>query len=200
VFEPLELDGYNYMDGGMVDSVPLRFAKTLQPDLILAVDLTFKGTYKAPNYQQRVLSTMYRTFEIVEQVLVEQALHMHVDHRVALMQPKVGHLHRFDFSQVPSVIQAGEEEALRVLTSHAATRNLVTEEVVEGLSCPVSPGDTEATSAIYLLESLAGFACTIMRSPATKVSLDQPRRPIAVVEPCSISQVMSSPTAERAWI
>lgn len=49
VFEPYEWRENNYMDGGIVDSVPLRFAKTLRPELIIAVDLTVKGTYKAPN-------------------------------------------------------------------------------------------------------------------------------------------------------
>ena len=141
VFEPLEWQGHHYMDGGIVDTVPLRFAKTLQPDLIIAVDLTVKAAYKTPNYKERVVSTMLRAFEIVEDVVVEQALHMHVDHRVVLIQPKVGHLHRFDFSQVPEVIEAGEREALRALTSHAATRELCTSEVVEGLACPANPGD-----------------------------------------------------------
>lgn len=141
VFEPLEREGFHYMDGGIVDSVPLRFAKTLDPDLIIAVDLSVKSTYKTPNYRQRVLSTLYRSFEIVEEVLVEQALHMHVDNRVTLIQPKVGHLHRFDFTQVHDVIEAGEEEALRVLTSHAATRSLVTKELIDGLHCPVHPHD-----------------------------------------------------------
>jgi NTE family protein len=141
IFEPLEWKGSNYMDGGIVDSVPLRFAKTLKPELIIAVDLTIKSAYKTPNYKQRVLQTLYRSFEIVEEVLVEQSLHMHVDHTVALIQPKVGHLHRFDFAQVGEVVNAGEEEALRVLTSHAATRDLVSDEVIEGLSCPVTPHD-----------------------------------------------------------
>ncbi len=141
VFEPLEWNGGHYVDGGIVDAVPLRFARTLDPDLIIAVDLTVKSTHKTPNYKERVLSTLFRAFEIVEEVIVEQALHMQVDHRVALIQPKVGHLHRFDFSDVPEVIQAGREEALRVLTSHAATRGLVTEEPIEGLTCPISPVD-----------------------------------------------------------
>ena len=35
----------------------------------------------------------------------------------------------------------GEEEALKVLTSHAATRGLVPERLIEGLSCPVQPRD-----------------------------------------------------------
>jgi NTE family protein len=141
VFEPLEWEGNNYVDGGIVDSVPLRFAKTLDADLIIAVDLTVKSTFKTPDYQRRVLPTLFRMFEIVEEVLVEQSLHMHVDHRVALIQPKVGHLHRFDFSQVGAVIQAGEEEALNVLTAHTSTRGLVSDEIKDGLTCPVMPKD-----------------------------------------------------------
>ena len=141
IFEPLERGGYSYMDGGMVDSLPLRFAKTLNPDLVIAVDLTVKAAHKTPDYKNRVLHTLYRTFEIVEEVLTEQSLHMHVDYRVALIQPKVAHLHRFDFQDVRDVVKRGEEEALRVLTSHAATRELVQPSIVEGLACPVAPRD-----------------------------------------------------------
>ena len=141
IFEPFEHDGYHYMDGGIVDPLPIRFAKTLRPDLIIAVDLTTKATFKAPNYKDRVVSTLYRSFEIAEEVIVEQLLHMHADRRCVLVQPKVAHLARFDFNQVSDVIQLGEEEALRVLTSHAATRNLVEVAPEDGLSCPVTPRD-----------------------------------------------------------
>lgn len=142
VFEPLLHEGYHYMDGGIVDAVPLRFAKTLHPDLTVAVDLSVKATFKTPNYKSRVLSTLYRAFEIVEEVLVEHSLHMHVDYKTVLIQPKVGHLARFDFDDVRAVIALGEAESLRVLTSHAATRDLVPgDRVIEGLSCPVQPRD-----------------------------------------------------------
>lgn len=141
IFEPNEYEGFNYMDGGIVDPLPLRFAKTLDPDLIIAVDLSVKGSFKTPNFQGRVASTLFRAFEIAEEVIVEQALHMHVDHKTALIQPKVGHLSRFDFNDTPEVMSRGEEEALRVLTSHAATRNLVEPRVIEGLTCPVKPSD-----------------------------------------------------------
>ena len=58
IFEPYERDGYSYMDGGIVDPVPLRFAKTPRPDLIIAVDLSIKATFKTPNYKTRVASTL----------------------------------------------------------------------------------------------------------------------------------------------
>jgi ferredoxin len=53
-----------------------------------------------------------------------------------LIQPRSGHLARFDFKDVADVVRRGEEEAVRVLTSHAATRELVTTELVEGLAVP----------------------------------------------------------------
>ncbi|MCZ6597655.1 MAG: patatin-like phospholipase family protein [Planctomycetota bacterium] len=141
IFEPYQRDGFNYMDGGIVDPLPLRFAKSLRPDLIIAVDLTIKATFKTPNYKARVASTLFRAFEIAEEVIVEQSLHMHADYRTALIQPKVGHLARFDFRNVPEVVRLGEEESLRVLTSHAATRHLCRDEALDGLSCPVTPRD-----------------------------------------------------------
>ncbi|MEM7515716.1 MAG: patatin-like phospholipase family protein, partial [Planctomycetota bacterium] len=141
IFEPYQLDGYNYMDGGIVESLPLRYAKSLRPDLIVAVDLSVKATFKTPNYKSRVVSTLYRAFEIAQESLVEHSLHMHLDDRTVLIQPKVGHLHRFDFEDVPEVVQRGEDEAFRVLTSHAATRGLCEPEIVEGLACPVQPRD-----------------------------------------------------------
>jgi len=142
IFEPFEKNGYNYMDGGIVDPLPLRFAKTLGPDLIIAVDLTVKATFKTPNYKARVASTLFRAFEIAEEVIVEQGLHMHADYRTALIQPKVGHLARFDFNDVSEVVRLGEEETLRVLTSHAATRQLCRDDaIVPGQTCPVTPRD-----------------------------------------------------------
>lgn len=141
IFEPLEHGGYNHMDGGIVDPVPLRFARALAPDIVIAVDLTVKATSKAPNWKSRVTTTLFRAFEIAEEVVAEQNLHMHVDARTALIQPKVGHLGRFEFQDVPEIVRLGEEEALKVLTAHAATRDLVTTELVEGLACPVVPRD-----------------------------------------------------------
>jgi len=141
IFEPYERNGQHYMDGGIVDALPLRFAKLMRPDVIIAVDLTVKATFKQPNYKDRVVSTLYRSFEIAEEIIVEQALHMHADHRTVLIQPKVGHLARFDFKEVPDVVRLGEKEAIKVLTSHSATRNLLPDTLVEGMSCPVTPRD-----------------------------------------------------------
>lgn len=141
IFEPYQRDDKHYMDGGIVDPLPLRFAKTLEPDLIIAVDLCIKATFKEPNYKNRATSTMMRSFEITQEVIVEQMLHMHADESTVLIQPKVGHLSRFDFDDVKSIIQLGEEEAISVLTSSPATRDLIKEDLIPDLACPLMPRD-----------------------------------------------------------
>jgi NTE family protein len=141
IFEPFHDGEFNYMDGGIVDPVPLRFARTLQPEVIIAVDLTVKATMKTPNYQNRAVSTLFRAFEIAEEVVAEQNLHMHVDYKVALVQPKVAHLSRFGFDDVPAVVELGYSETIRCLTAHAATRDLVRSDLPEGVACPVQPRD-----------------------------------------------------------
>ena len=141
VFEPLAHDGRHFVDGGIADPTPLRFARSLGAERIIAVDLTVKGTYKAHNFRGRAISTLFRSFEIAQEVVVEHMLHMHVDEQVVLIQPKVGHLHRFDFDEVPDVIAAGEQEALRVLLSHPATREEVRVDPELGLACPVQPAE-----------------------------------------------------------
>lgn len=157
IFEPYSDGEFHYMDGGIVDPVALRFARTLAPDVIIAVDITIKAAMKTPDYKSRVMSTLLRAFEIAEEVVAEQNLHMHADYRVALIQPKVGHLARFDFQDVANVVRLGEEEALKTLTAHAATRDLVTQEIVEGLACPVTPRDYVAIR----IDSEACIGCGI---------------------------------------
>lgn len=141
IFEPYVRNGEHYIDGGMVDPLPLRFAKLLGADHIIAVDLAMKATFKQPNYKDRVLSTMYRTFEIVQEYVVENALHMHADESTILIQPKVSHLERFDFDSLDGVIELGYDETMRVMTSHAASRQIIQVEPEDRLACPVQPRD-----------------------------------------------------------
>jgi len=140
VFEPLLWKGRHFMDGGITDALPLRFAKLLQPTRIIAVDLTVKPSHRPPSYRPHAISTLFRAFDIVENVITEQMLHMHVSHEVVLIQPKLAEMDRFDFDRIHELVEAGESEAYRVLTSHPLTRDLVVgSDLPDGLSCPVTP-------------------------------------------------------------
>lgn len=141
VFEPLDWKGRHLVDGGITEAVPLRFAKLLRPKRIIAVDLTVKATQRLPEFKGHAVGTLLRSFDIVEDVLREQMLHAYLDDTIALIQPKVGHMHRFDFGRVDEVALAGETAAISVLTSHPVTRELVRADVAEGAFCPVEPAE-----------------------------------------------------------
>lgn len=140
VFEPFLWKGRHYMDGGITDALPLRFAKMLRPARIIAVDLTVKPSHRTPTYRPHAISTLFRAFDIVENVITEQMLHAHVTPEVALIQPKLVEMDRFDFDRISDLVASGESEAHRVLTSHPATRDLVGASALpEGVACPVVP-------------------------------------------------------------
>lgn len=140
VFEPLQWKERHYMDGGITDALPLRFAKLLKPKRIIAVDLTVKPSHRAPRYRPHAISTFFRAFDIVENVLTEQMLHMHVTPEVCLIQPKLVEMDRFDFDRIGELVEGGEREALRVLMSHPLTRDLIApENFTDGMACPVTP-------------------------------------------------------------
>lgn len=140
VFEPLVWKGRHFMDGGITDALPLRFAKLLNPTRIIAVDLTVKPSHKVPAYRPHAINTLFRAFDIVENVISEQMLHMHVSREVVLIQPKMVEMDRFDFDRIHELVESGESEAYRVLTSHPLTRDLVsTENLPEGTVCPATP-------------------------------------------------------------
>ena len=140
VFEPLEWKDRHYMDGGITDALPLRFAKLLKPKRIIAVDLTIKPSQRPPRYRAHAISTFFRAFDIIENVLTEQMLHAHISPEVCLIQPKLVEMDRFDFDRISELVESGEREALRVLTSHPTTRDHIDpENLSDGMASPVNP-------------------------------------------------------------
>jgi len=137
IFEPLEYKGSHYIDGGIGDSLPIRFARSRGADIVIAVDLSVKATQKKVQFKDSLPFVLYRAFEIAEEIVVEQILHAHNDPSVVLIQPKVGHLGRFDFKNLAEVVAIGEEESYKVLTASAATAMLVEEKDPSGISCSI---------------------------------------------------------------
>lgn len=141
IFEPLEMGGQHWIDGGIGDACPIRFAKARGAEITIAVDLSVKATQKRVEYKSSLPFVLYRAFEIAEEIVTEQMLHMNVDPSVVLIQPKVGHLGRFDFDHLPEIVALGEEESYRALTATSATSMLVQEPDPAGIACAVEPRD-----------------------------------------------------------
>ena len=124
VFEPMELDGDHYIDGGMTETLGLRLAHARKPDLVIAVDLSHRDLHAETPYRASLPHILSQTYEMMGMALNEQNLHRYVDDKTVLVKPKVSHIGLLDMPDVTEIVRLGEREALEVLTTHPLTRYL----------------------------------------------------------------------------
>ncbi len=131
VFEPMELDGDHFIDGGMAETLCLRLAHARGADLIIACDLAIKDHHVRTPYRATLPHILFQTYDLIGIALNEHNLHRYADEKVVLMRPKVGHIGVLDAPDVTELIRLGEREALEMLTTHSLTRHLCAEQAVE---------------------------------------------------------------------
>jgi NTE family protein len=140
VFEPIEIEGDHYIDGGMAETLSLRLAKVRRAELVIAVDLSRKDYHRATPYRATLPHILFQTYEIMGGVLNEHNLHRHVTEEVVLLKPRVEKVGLLDEPDLTEVVRVGEREALEVLTTHARTRYLcdpvVTRQVERTIHAP----------------------------------------------------------------
>ncbi|MDP6930029.1 MAG: patatin-like phospholipase family protein [Planctomycetota bacterium] len=134
VFEPIEIDGDHYIDGGMTESLSLRIARIRRPDLIIAVDLSIREHHQDIPYRESLPHILFQAYGIMGDALNELSLHRYHGPDVALMKPKVAHIGILDEVDLQEIIRLGEREALEVLTTHRLTRHLCQPDLVNEIS------------------------------------------------------------------
>lgn len=108
VFEPVKMDGREYIDGGAVSPVPVRFARQMGADLIVAVDIS-----AIPEGQptKGAVDILLQTFNIMGHAISQHEL---ADADV-VVRPKLQGVGSADFSARRLSILAGREAMLTVL-------------------------------------------------------------------------------------
>ena len=104
VFQPVRIGKREYVDGGLVAPVPVRYAREMGADLVIAVDISAVPDGNATGDPMRML---LQTFAIMGRSLNAVELH---DADV-VMSPKLPHVGGADFSARKLAIQAGREAA-----------------------------------------------------------------------------------------
>ena len=108
VFEPVRINGREYIDGGAVSPIPVRFARQMGADVVIAVDIS-----AIPQGQptKRAVDILLQTFNIMGHAISQHEL---ADADV-VMRPKLEGIGSADFSARRLSILAGREAALMVL-------------------------------------------------------------------------------------
>jgi len=108
VFEPVDINGKHYVDGGVVSPVPVDAARQLGADVVIAVDISSKANGTNP---QGMINIVGQSIAIMGQKLGEQEL-ARAD---IVIRPKVNQIGSTDFEQKNQAILEGERAALAAI-------------------------------------------------------------------------------------
>ncbi|MHB1397750.1 MAG: patatin-like phospholipase family protein [Trichloromonadaceae bacterium] len=109
IMPPLELQGRQLVDGGWIDAIPVRPARKLGADFVIAVDVGRDITEFEP--PRSALDIVFRADAITRHALSRQRL-SEADY---VLCPSTGRTHWADFARMDELIDSGRREALQHL-------------------------------------------------------------------------------------
>jgi NTE family protein len=108
VFQPVLINGREYVDGGLVAPVPVRYAKQMGAELVIAVDISAAPEGNATTDTMRLL---LQTFAIMGRSINNFELR----EADVVLRPKLVGVSSADFSARKRAIAAGREAAIAAL-------------------------------------------------------------------------------------
>ena len=122
VFEPTEIRGRHYVDGGVVSPIPVDAARQLGADFVIAVDISTRPSGSNP---QGMMNILGQSISIMGQQLAAQE----TARADVVIRPRLAGIGPIDFEQKNQAILEGERAALAAiplirarLAAMAATR------------------------------------------------------------------------------
>lgn len=108
VFQPVNIAGKEYVDGGLVSPVPVRIARSMGADLVIAVDISSKPRFGKVS---DTIDIFLQSFNIMGQTIGRYEL-AEAD---VVIRPQTGTIGATDFDQKHLAIMEGEKAALGAL-------------------------------------------------------------------------------------
>jgi NTE family protein len=118
IFPPREIDGRRYVDGAIVENLPVHAATSAAPWPILAVNVAATSVERAGAEVEGFAATYIRGLEIVMQTQIEASLRNWNGPPLVLIQPQVTHISMFAFDHTAELVEAGyraTRDALQLL-------------------------------------------------------------------------------------
>jgi len=135
VFQPVRISGRDYVDGGLVSPVPVRAARILGADIVIAVDIS---TRPASQKVDGTIDVLLQTFAIMGNALAAAEL----PQADVVVKPDISKLSSTDFQSRHLAILEGERAGLAAMPE--LRRKLAARE--ERLRAALAPQPASATS------------------------------------------------------
>lgn len=104
VFVPATIGGLKYVDGGLVSPIPVKTAKDMGADIIIAIDISARPDgSKALN--------MFGVLDQTLNIMGQQSINQELGQANIVIQPKVGHIGTLDLKSSNATILEGEKAA-----------------------------------------------------------------------------------------
>ena len=108
VFQPVKIAGHEYVDGGLVSPVPVRFARQMGAELVIAVDISSPPDDIIPVGMMQIL---LQTFSIMGKSINSFEL----KEADVVVRPALAGVSSADFSARRRAIDAGRKAMLQML-------------------------------------------------------------------------------------
>jgi NTE family protein len=105
VFEPVEMGDMVLVDGAVTERVPVHAIRELEPDIVIAVDVGYRGISRQK--PANIFEALLLSFEVMEWGLV----HEHLVHADVLVTPDVYQINPASLKETEKCIQLGREGA-----------------------------------------------------------------------------------------
>jgi NTE family protein len=108
VFQPVKISGREYVDGGLVSPVPVKVARNLGADFVIAVDISSRPSLKPV---QGTLDVLLQTFTIMGNAIAASELQQ----ADVVIKPDISRLSSTDFQSRHLAILEGERAAQAII-------------------------------------------------------------------------------------
>lgn len=115
LFPPQTILGRSYIDGAVVENLPVRTAASLASGPIVAVNVAATSVRRAAHETDGFAATYIRGLEIVMQTQIEGQLRDWKGPPLVLVQPRVEHISMFAFDHTAELIEAGYRATAQTL-------------------------------------------------------------------------------------
>jgi NTE family protein len=117
IFPPRVINGRAYVDGAVVENLPVRLAASLGNGPILAVNVGTTSVVRSSDETEGFAATYIRGLEIVMQTQIDGQLREWQGPPLVLVQPRVEHISMFAFDRNEELLEAGYRATAQALES-----------------------------------------------------------------------------------
>ena len=104
VFVPAVIGRTKYVDGGLVSPIPVKTAKDMGADIVIAIDISARPVGNKP-------LNMWGLLDQTINIMGQQSINEELSQATVVIQPKVGHLGTLDLKSSNQSILEGEKAA-----------------------------------------------------------------------------------------